>query len=142
MDNLDNLPFPHPRHRPTAKGVDSGKSLLADINSEIEWARDKAQVSLHDLEVLRRRRSNIASYISPFRCLPVEILGNIIQLCLEDDVKLGQLIQICGTIRDIVIGMHSIWSKIYIHLPITDMLFLTFTYKVLFLIIKFYQLNH
>jgi hypothetical protein len=139
MNILDNLPFPHPRHRPTTKEVDSGKSLLADINSEIECVKDKGQI--YDLEVLRRRRANIASYISPFRCLPVEILGDIIRLCLEDDVKLGHLIQICGTIRDIVIGMHSIWSKIYIHLPNADMLFLTFTYKVLFLITKFFKLN-
>ncbi|PVG01796.1 hypothetical protein CPB86DRAFT_58198 [Serendipita vermifera] len=105
MNASFDLPIPHPRSCPTADEVLLYKGRITSINEQI----DETQNQVLELE---RKRSNYASYISPLRCLPTEILGQIIHLCLNHGVDLATLIQICGTVRDVAIRMTKIWNRI------------------------------
>lgn len=64
------------------------------------------------LEFLERQRENYRSYLSPFRRLPTEVLSEIILIYLDNYAERNSLMQICHTIRDIIIGMRTLWSTI------------------------------
>ncbi|PVG01785.1 hypothetical protein CPB86DRAFT_58080 [Serendipita vermifera] len=112
MDSLYDIPFPHPRHSPTKAEILSSKTSIGSLEPEIESIQQKIKELQARLQPLQRKRNNHASYISPLRRLPPEILSSIIQICLVNGASLLTLTQICGTIRDVVHGMTTIWSKI------------------------------
>jgi hypothetical protein len=112
MDASYDIPFPHPRHCPTRFEALSSKVLIDSLDKEIESLQRKVDELQVQLGALRRRRDNHASYLSPFRCLPSEVLGYIVQLCLQYLVEPATLMQTCGTIREVVTGLGLIWSKI------------------------------
>jgi hypothetical protein len=125
MASDDALPFPHPRNCPSRAKVllhkDAIKSLeqdIIDIENEINRLEQdvvntgeiaRLQTRLQDL---RQRKTNHASYISPLRRLPPEILGEIVYMGLYNGVKLSTLTQICGTLREVVLGMSALWNRI------------------------------
>jgi hypothetical protein len=119
MNDSESLPFPHPRHCPTVAEISFSKKLtqdldreIAEIEEEISDIQKRLQLLQGRIKPLQRKRDNHASYISPFRRLPTEIIRIIVHMCLGGGVKLGVMTQICGTIRDIVTGMSDIWSRI------------------------------
>lgn len=108
------LPDPHPRHCPTHDEVSSSKSRIQTLNPDIEDLEMQIAELQTRLDRLRRERDNHASYVSPFRCLPVEILTDIIHICLENGVLHKTLMRICGRLRDLMIGTPSFWTKLRI----------------------------
>jgi hypothetical protein len=102
------LPFPHPRRRAFAEEIRYSKRVIAQLETSIEDLEEK-------LQTLRRKKANYESYISPIRRMPVEILREIVHCCLQKGVRLNTLIQVCGYMRDAILGMTSIWSSILLH---------------------------
>ncbi|PVG04295.1 hypothetical protein CPB86DRAFT_212210 [Serendipita vermifera] len=113
------LPDPHPRHRPTRTEIRSSKSEINKLDRQISNLQAQIDEIQTQIDSLQHERDNHASYISPFRCLPVEILTKIFHYCLENDESRGELMEVCGTIRDIVTGTPAFWSKIRIWDPST-----------------------
>jgi hypothetical protein len=114
MDRTDSdyLSFPHPRHRPTHTEIILSRKWIERIEEEIEFI-DKEQQGLRiQLQLLQQRRENHLSYISPLRCLPMEILEDIFRLCLDEYVRITTLTQVCGSLRNLVHGMSSLWSRL------------------------------
>jgi hypothetical protein len=112
MDASYDIAFPHPRHCPTKAEIISSKASIKSLEREIEILRKRIKELQNRIQPLQRRKDNHASYISPLRCLPSEILSYVIQLCLDNGVEIAVLTQICGTIRDLVNGLSPIWSRI------------------------------
>jgi hypothetical protein len=107
-----DLPFPHPRHCPTKSEVLFSKELINSLDEEIQNVQKRLKELEIRLQHLQRTKANHLSYISPFRCLPPEIIGCIVQVFVINWVELFTLTQICGTTREIVTGLSPIWSKI------------------------------
>jgi hypothetical protein len=112
MNDPECLPFPHPRHCPTSAEVLFHKNIICDLDREIDAITERVIALQARIQILQKRRENRLSYISPLRRLPLEIIYNIIHICLDVDVKITVMTQICGTLRDIVHGMSDIWSRI------------------------------
>ncbi|PVF95798.1 hypothetical protein CPB86DRAFT_787703 [Serendipita vermifera] len=113
MDNLLNaLPYPHPRPCPTLAESLQARNRINEIDEDIKGLQIQVRKLQTRIISLRRQRDNHVSYIAPFRCLPTEILIEIIQICLENDVKRNTLMRICGTVRDIVVGAPTFWNTI------------------------------
>lgn len=108
------LPYPHPRPRPRLAESLQAKNAIKKIEEDMEVLQRELQLRVDSLQ---RQKDNHLSYISPFRCLPTEIFGQIIHICLEISVKWNTLAQICGTIRDIVVGTPTIWSTVELCKP-------------------------
>jgi hypothetical protein len=126
MANSTPLPFPHPRNSPTRAEVlfhkDTIKSLDEDI-SGVEKEVAKLQARLH---YLQQKKANHSSYISPLRCLPPELLSEIVYTCFWNGIDLMTLAQICGTLRNVVVGMSALWKGFLLQgvhpKPIHDMM--------------------
>ncbi|PVG01784.1 hypothetical protein CPB86DRAFT_58065 [Serendipita vermifera] len=112
MESSYDLPFPHPRHHPTNSELFSSRSLVNSLDQEIGNLRQKIEELQARIQHLQHKRENHASYISHLRCLPPEILCSIVQIAVEGGVRLLTLRQICGTIRYVVNGMTTVWSKV------------------------------
>ncbi|PVG01789.1 hypothetical protein CPB86DRAFT_58159 [Serendipita vermifera] len=112
MDSLDYLSLPHPRHCPTPAEIALSKGMIKDIEKEMESLKSEGQGLQNRLELLQQRRENHASYISGLRRLPMEILEDIIRICLDNHVQIATITQICGTIREVAHEMSSIWSRL------------------------------
>ncbi|PVG01792.1 hypothetical protein CPB86DRAFT_58179 [Serendipita vermifera] len=112
MDLVDSISLPHPRYNPSATELLSCKGVIKGISEEISSIESQIRELTARIASLQRKRDNYMSYISPFRRLPSEILTEIVTICLDCDVRLTTVTQICGTARDVVIGMSSLWSKI------------------------------
>jgi hypothetical protein len=110
MDN--SLPYPHPRHCPTRSEVVSHKKLIEGLERDIESTQNEIVQLQARLQHLQTAKANHASYIAPLRRLPVELLSEIIDICIQDGVSRTTLIQICGTLREVVIGSSSFWNDI------------------------------
>ncbi|PVF95809.1 hypothetical protein CPB86DRAFT_561922, partial [Serendipita vermifera] len=80
---------------------------IADIKRQITELQAR-------LAPLQRERDNHASYISPFRCLPVEIALEIIDHCREWGASLRVLLKICGSFRDVILATPKLWNKVRI----------------------------
>ncbi|PVG01797.1 hypothetical protein CPB86DRAFT_58218 [Serendipita vermifera] len=106
-----DLPFPHPRHCPTPAEAISHKEVIARLERAIQAAQGMDELEDH-LQHLQKVKTNHVSYISPLRRLPAELLREIVYLCIQDDVKVTTLTQVCGTLRDVVIRLPSLWNKI------------------------------
>jgi hypothetical protein len=119
MASDDALPLPHPRNCPSRVEVLLHKGVIQNLeedenrtDSEIRRLMHKAARLRAHRRLLQRRKANHTSYISPLRRLPPEILSEIVYMCLYDDVKLTTLTQICGTLREVVLGMSALWNQI------------------------------
>jgi hypothetical protein len=118
------LPFPHPRHRPTQAEILFHKRVIEglerdiiDVMKELDVLQGTPQFLQSRLQLLQQRRANHASYISPLRNLPPEVLVEIVHICLYNDVGIMTLTQICGTLRDVVIGTPTFWKCIRLEPP-------------------------
>ncbi|PVF95804.1 hypothetical protein CPB86DRAFT_561877 [Serendipita vermifera] len=108
------LQDPHPRQCPTRAEMASGKQEIQRLDQELTNLKTQIEGLQAQFARLQRERDNYASYISPFRCLPTEILTEIVHLCLENRVPHGDLMKTCGTIRNVVNGTPTFWNKIQI----------------------------
>jgi hypothetical protein len=115
MDTLRNLPLPHPSHRPTAEQFRLKKTVTNEFDCEIQSMESEIERLRYRIQYLRDKKKNLVSYFSPLRCLPNDLLREIIERCLQKGVKLANLMRVCGAFRDVVIGLPSIWSKIRLH---------------------------
>jgi hypothetical protein len=110
--DVANLPFPHPRQLPTGDEIRHSKSIIEDLDRNIEDLEQdirRLQTRLHEVQ---RKRANYASYISPLRRLPTEILGEIVSFCIHNSVDITVVASICGRLREVALGMSRIWSNI------------------------------
>lgn len=64
------------------------------------------------LQNLQQKRANHASYIAPLRRVPMEILREIVKLCWEDGMDMTVLLNACSRIRQAVMGLSAVWTKI------------------------------
>jgi hypothetical protein len=106
------LSYPHPRCCPTQDEIQSIKTEVNQLDeciSDLEYQIQQLQARLAPLQ---RKRDNYASYISPLRNLPLDILTEIIQICLDNEVRREILGSICGTIRDAFVEVPGFWNKI------------------------------
>jgi hypothetical protein len=112
MASADTLPFPHPRSCPAQAEILSHKVVIKTLEQDIIFLQNEISKLQTRLRHIQQQKDNRASYISPFRRLPSEILSEIVYVCLYDGIKLTALTQTCGTVRDIVVGMPALWSEI------------------------------
>ncbi|CAG8618593.1 5052_t:CDS:10 [Acaulospora colombiana] len=96
------LPYPHPRSRPSPSETFQTRNALDEIEKEITNLEDqitdfqeqnrKVQARLADLQ---QQRDNYRSYLSPFRCLPEEILNEVVHICIDNGIPRLKMTQIC-----------------------------------------------
>jgi hypothetical protein len=96
MDSLRDLQHPHPSHRPTAEQYRSKKTVIDELDHEIQNIKSEIEGSQARVEFLEDKRRNLVSYFSPLRCLPNEILREIIDYCRQNGTNPAALAQICG----------------------------------------------
>jgi hypothetical protein len=97
---MNVLSYPHPRCCPTQGEIQSIKTQVNKLDECISDLQSQIKQLQARLTSLQRKRDNCASYISPLRHLPLDILTGPLQICLDNGVKRGILASICGTIRD------------------------------------------
>ncbi|PVG01794.1 hypothetical protein CPB86DRAFT_870858 [Serendipita vermifera] len=112
MDQTPAIPLPHPRRNPSATEIRWCKNAIKNISEEISSLENQTHEPTTRLVLLQQQRNNYASYISPFRRLPQEILNEILSICIDNGDYFATLMRICGTIRHVVIGMSSVWTKV------------------------------
>jgi hypothetical protein len=112
MASDDTLPFPHPRSCPAKAEITLHKYVIKSLEQDIIVLENEISKLQTRLRHIQQQKDNRASYISPFRRLPSEILSEIVYVCLYYGIKLTTLTQTCGTLRDIVVGMPPLWSEI------------------------------
>jgi hypothetical protein len=105
-------PFPRQGNYPTQAEVLFHKNAIKSLEQDISNIEDEISRLHARLRCLQQKKANHASYISPLRRLPPEILGEIIYICLYNGIKLTTLTQICGSFRDVVVGMSNLWNEI------------------------------
>jgi hypothetical protein len=114
MIDIMNLPFPHPRPLPSGDDIRRSKSIIEQLDRNIEDLEQDIRQLQTRLQEVQQKRTNYASYISSLRRLPVEILTEIISMCLQNDVEITVVAGICSRLREVVLGMTGIWSDISI----------------------------
>jgi hypothetical protein len=115
MDTMPNvLSYPHPRCCPIQEEIQSIKTEVNRLDECISDLQGRIKRLQAQLAPLQRKRDNYASYTSPLRNLPVDILAEILQICLNNGVKREILASTCGTIRDAFVGIPGFWNKIRI----------------------------
>jgi hypothetical protein len=113
MADLANLPCPHPRTQfPTNEEVLLGNSVIKELDQDIELLQVELIRLQTRLESLQQKRANYASYFSPLRRLPTEIMSEIIDICITNGVDIMTIAGVCARLRDVTLGMTTIWSKI------------------------------
>jgi hypothetical protein len=110
--DLANLPFPHPRELPTGNDIRHSKKIIEQLDRKIEDLEQTIGRLQVQLQEVQRKRTNYASYISPLRRLPTEILSEIITIYVEDGEDILDVAGICSRLREVVLGMTAIWSDI------------------------------
>jgi hypothetical protein len=112
MASGETLPFPHPRDLPTRAEVLLHKNIIGGLEIDLDHIKKEISRLQTRLQHLQQKKTNHASYISPLRRLPPEILSKIVYMCLYDGIKLTTLTRICGTLREVVVGMSNLWNEI------------------------------
>jgi hypothetical protein len=113
MAELANLPCPHPREQfPTKEELLLGKSVIKELDQDIDLLHVEINRLQTRLESLQGRRANYASYISPLRRLPTEILREIIGICIYQGIDILTIAGLNARLRDVALGMATLWSKI------------------------------
>jgi hypothetical protein len=110
MANNTPLPFPHPRDCPTRAEILLHKEAIKSLDEDISEVRKEVAELLARLQQLQQKKANYSSYISPLRSLPTDILREIVYTCFWSGIDLMTLAQICGTLRNVVVGMPSLWK--------------------------------
>jgi hypothetical protein len=87
------------------------------LNGDISVLESQIRELQARLSPLQQERDNHASYISPFRRLPTDILTDILHICLDNGVKLKILTAICGTIRDNILTTTTFWNRVRMGRP-------------------------
>lgn len=98
---------PHLRRIPTEQEVKENLKHIRELNDKISDL--KSQIA-----ELETDRDTCTSFISPFRCLPPEILGDIALYALDGGDSPLQLAQVCSATREAVLGFKQLWNKILI----------------------------
>jgi hypothetical protein len=109
-----DLPSPYPRRRPSPEEILTSKNEIKILENSIDILERRITSLQEELQNLRRKKKNHESFIAPLKRLPVELIGAIIETCIRDEISITTLSQICGSVRDIVVGMPSVWSHIRI----------------------------
>ncbi|PVG01782.1 hypothetical protein CPB86DRAFT_823378 [Serendipita vermifera] len=112
MANLETWSILSPRLIPSADEIRLSKGIIEQLDQEIEDLEGQISKLQTRLEHFKHRRATHASYISPFRRLPIELLGDILSKCLEDNCDVVALAQVCARLRAVALGMTQIWSNI------------------------------
>jgi hypothetical protein len=113
MTSLANLPWPYPRGQlPTKEEVLLGKSVIKELDRDIDLLQFEISRLQNLLESLQGRRANYASYISPLRRLPTEILREIISICIDQGIDILTIAGLNARFRYAALGMATLWSKI------------------------------
>jgi hypothetical protein len=113
MTDLVDLPCPHPRQQfPTKEEVLRLKPLIERLNKDTYLLQVEVNRLQTQLESLQRKRANYASYISPLRRLPTEILREIISTCIDQGIDILTIAGLNARFRDAALGMATLWSKI------------------------------
>jgi uncharacterized small protein (DUF1192 family) len=118
--DLANMPLPEPSHLSTATENLPIKLSIEELDEEIEVLKsevNKLQAKIYDLE---RKRASYAYQISPLRRIPTEILSEIIHLCLCDGEDIIKIASVCGRLREVALGMATVWSKITLQTTIPN----------------------
>src|ERR1043165_5626046 len=109
MNSL-SLSIPHPRDCPSTSDIQLCKAAIEELDQRIQRLKSSRRPNLSRIEEYERNKRNHLSYISPFRCLPVEILNEIFGLSLWNDANIVALSQVCCRFREIILDMASLWS--------------------------------
>jgi hypothetical protein len=123
ISDLANLPFPHPRQFPTMSEIQCSRSIIETLDQDIEDLEQKIGRLQRRLQEVQQQRANYASYISPLRRLPTEILSKIVSLCINYGEDIIKMTRICTRLREVVHGMPGIWNSCPTHnqFPIMDL---------------------
>ncbi|PVG01739.1 hypothetical protein CPB86DRAFT_870821 [Serendipita vermifera] len=112
------LSIPHPRHRASVEEIRHAKSIIMHLGTTIENLEVKIKDMNSVLHQLQQKKANYKSYIAPFRQLPDEVLREIVLHCLHLRIPLRTLLHVCGPLRDVILGMTSVWSDISLEAPL------------------------
>jgi hypothetical protein len=112
VTDVANLPVPDPRQLPTRDDVRHSKTIIEHLDRTIEDLEQSIRQLQGQLHEVRRKRANHASYISPLRRLPTEILSEIIGICIKCGTDILTMCGICSRLREVSLGMARIWGVI------------------------------
>jgi hypothetical protein len=113
MADLAELPCPHPRGKfPTQEEILLSKPVIEALDQDIKVLQVEMKSLKKRLESLQRKRANYASYVSPLRRLPTEILSEIIRICVDDGVDITTIAGLSARLRKTALGMATMWSKV------------------------------
>jgi hypothetical protein len=104
--------LPYPKQLPSEDGVRQAKLKIQQLDQNIGDLEQNISQLRRRIEELQQQRANYVSYISPLRRLPTEILSEIVIICVQKDVDLTVITGICSRLRDVVLGMSRLWSRI------------------------------
>ncbi|PVF91259.1 hypothetical protein CPB86DRAFT_830673 [Serendipita vermifera] len=109
-----DISYPHPRRLPTDDEIKHCLSVIEDLNEGIALLREEISNIQIQLASLEESRVNHLSFISPIRCLPPELIGEICKICVETGTSPLVLNQVCGRFRDVVNDTSELWSRIHL----------------------------
>jgi hypothetical protein len=112
VKEVANLPVPDPRQLPTGDDVRHSKTIIGHLDRTIEDLEQSIRRLQEQLQEAQRKRANYASYISPLRRLPTEILSEIISICIVGGTDILTMCGICSRLREVALGIARIWSNI------------------------------
>ncbi|PVG01773.1 hypothetical protein CPB86DRAFT_57893 [Serendipita vermifera] len=112
MTDLADLPFPHPRHFPSKDDIRHTKLIIGHLDRKIEDLESDISKLQAQLQQIQRTRVNYASYISPLRRLPTELLSVIIDIYLKQYGEITIIASVCSRLREVALGMAEVWSDI------------------------------
>jgi hypothetical protein len=109
-----NLPTSRLNDLPTAEEVQFSKSAIQQLDTSIQHLQYEISRLQSQVQCLQHRRAEFAWYIAPIRRVPAEILRQIILFCLDDGYGVTEMSHTCSQIRQLIIRMPSLWSKIHL----------------------------
>ncbi|PVG01779.1 hypothetical protein CPB86DRAFT_57977 [Serendipita vermifera] len=110
--NFSELSIPHPSSLPSAEETHFSKSVISQLDHEIQVVQSKLMMLRIQLRTLQQKRANHASYIAPLRRVPTEVLREIVEICWEEGVNISILLKVSSRFRQTVIGLSVVWRKI------------------------------
>jgi hypothetical protein len=108
------ISFPHPRRLPTDDEVEHCTFVAEYLDAEIDKIKLEISRLQKQIDVLKEKRLNHLSFISPIRCLPPELISEICLASVKVGISPLILNQICGRFREIVNSTSELWSRIHL----------------------------
>ena len=107
---------PHPQRLPSPDEIIHNLAKIREADSRIKQLAAQIQELQQSLKETQRDRDIRLSFLSPFRRLPPELLGQIAVCCLaaKGGPKPSQLNQVSKPLRAAVNGMKTLWSTIWL----------------------------